>query len=312
MTKQKFSIKHIPTLLKETYQEWMDEEPFDQSAIVAYYSIFSLPALLMIIVSIAGAVFGQEAVQGKITDEITKVMGPESAKEIENMISQAYKSDAGTIGTIVGILTLIFGATGVFVALQKSLNRTWEVKPDPHKSGFMKLIMDRILSFGIVIVIAFLMLISLVITTTLSLLTGYIQHILPDFLIVIFHIFNFLLSMGVVTMVFAMIYRFLPDAKIKWRSVWVGSIVTATLFIIGKYALTFYFLKADPASAYGAAGTVILILLWVSYSCMIMFFGAEFTQVYARKYVQDIIPSGHAVRSEDYYEDKKKGIKPDE
>lgn len=309
---RKVSIKDIPSLLKESYQEWIDDEPFDLSAIVAYYSIFSLPALLIIVITIAGAVFGQEAVQGKVAEEIGKAMGKEAGTEIQNMIAQASQKQNSTAAAIIGIATLLFGATGVFTALQTSLNRIWEVRPDPEKSGIKKLIIDRTVSFGLILVIGFLLLISLVLTTLLALLSGWIKEKLPDVLLYVFYVINFIFTFGVIMMVFAMIYKFLPDAKIRWKSVWIGSAVTALLFVIGKLALSMYFSKADPGSAYGAAGSVIVILLWVSYSCLILFFGAEFTQVYARKFIQDIQPSKHAVRSEDYYEDKKKGIKPDE
>ena len=299
MNEPKVSLKDIPSLVKESFKEWMDDEPFDLSAIVAYYSIFSLPALLIIIITIAGAAFGQEAVQGKIAEQIGSMMGKEAGTAIQTMIAEASKKQNSTIATIIGIATLLFGATGVFSALQKSLNKIWEVKPDPKKGGIKKLILDRSASFGLIIVIGFLLLISLVLTSLLAILSEWIQSKLPDFLLYIFYVLNFAVTFGIIMLVFAMIYKILPDAKIKWKSVWIGASVTAFLFVLGKFALGFYFSKADPGSAYGAAGSVILILLWVSYSCLILFFGAEFTQVYARKFIHDIEPSDHAIRSED-------------
>ncbi|MFN3403952.1 MAG: YihY/virulence factor BrkB family protein [Cytophagaceae bacterium] len=312
MKENSFSIKHLPSLLKETFIEWMDDDPFDQSAIVAFYSIFSLPALLIIIVTVAGLAFGEHAVEGTISKEVGSVMGEDAGKEIETMLANAYQSDRSLVMTIIGIATLLFGATSVLVALKRSLNRMWEVEEDTEKVGFRKVVLDRTMSFGIILVVGFLLLISLVLTSALSVLSDWIQQQLPDFLLYVFYFLNFLITLGLVTVMFALLFKFLPDVKIQWRSVWVGGVVTALLFVIGKFAMGIYFSKAEPGSTYGAAGSIILILLWVSYSCMIMFFGAEFTQVYARRYAHTIQPSELARRSYDYHEDKRKGIKPGE
>ena len=295
MSTHKFSWKDIPGLLKESYQEWNNDDPWRQSAVVAYYAIFSLPALLIIVITIAGSIFGEDAVQGQLSSEIGTAIGPDAAEEIETMISNAYQTQNSLLATIIGIATLIFGATGVFYQLQQSLNNVWEVTADKD-AGIKKLVQDRVSSFGIVLVIGFLLLISLMLTTTLSILSDYIKENLPDYLLYVFYVANIIISFGIITLLFAMIYKILPDVDIEWRTVWVGAIVTAVLFIIGKYGLSFYFSKANPASAYGAAGSLILILLWTSYSCLILFFGAEFTQVYARKYGHAIKPSSHAAK----------------
>lgn len=295
MTTHKFSWKDLPGLLKESYQEWNNDDPWRQSAVVAYYAIFSLPALLIIVITIAGSFFGEDAVQGQLSSEIGNAIGPDAAEEVETMISNAYQTQNSVLATIIGIATLVFGATGVFYQLQQSLNNVWEVTTDKD-AGLKKLVKDRVSSFGIVLVIGFLLLISLMLTTTLSILSDFIKENLPDYLLYVFYVANIIISFGIITMLFAMIYKILPDVDIEWRTVWVGAIVTAILFIIGKYALSFYFSKANPASAYGAAGSLILILLWTSYSCLILFFGAEFTQVYARKYGHSIKPSAHAAK----------------
>jgi membrane protein len=306
MAKANQISKDLPSLLKITFKEWLDDDPFDLGAIVAYYSIFSIPALVIIVVNIAGAVYGQAAVEGKIAEEIGALIGQDTAAEIQQMIENAPGKDSSAISMIVGIGTLLFGATAVFNALQKSLNRLWEVKPDPDKAGIKKIVKDRATSFGIVLTIGFLLLISLVLTSALSILSDWIKERMPDFLLYLFYGLDFMLSFGVITLVFAMLYRFLPDVDIQWKSVWVGAGVTALLFIIGKYALSLYFEHTNPGSAYGAAGSIILLLMWVYYSCLILFFGAEFTQVYARRYGQYIQPSDHAVRSADFYQDKKR------
>lgn len=291
----KFKFKDLFSMLKETFKEWIEDDPFILSAAVAYYSIFSLPALLIIIVTIAGSIFGQEAVEGNISSQIGSMIGENAGKEIETMIANSHQSENSTFATIIGIGTLLFGATAVFGALQKSLNIVWNVKADPDKSGFKKVAIDRATSLGIVIAIGFLLLISLVVTATLSVLSDWITSVLPGFLIYIFYVLNFLVSLGIITLLFALIYRYLPDVEIAWETVWVGAFITALLFVIGKFALSIYFGKSDPASTYGAAGSIILILLWVSYSCLILFFGAQFTQVYARKYAIGIRPSDHAI-----------------
>lgn len=298
-------FKKVISLTKETFQDWLKDEPFDLSAMVAYYAIFSLPALLIIITSIASAVLGKEAVDGKISGEIGNMIGPDAASGIQEMIANAHTGGNSVMATIIGVVTLLFGSTGVFIALQKSLNRVWEITPDPKKGGFKALLMDRATSFGIILAIGFLLLISLVLTAMLTALSDWIQARFPDILVIILHIINFVLSFGVITVMFAVLFKYLPDVKIEWRSVWIGAAVTAFLFVLGKFGIGFYFGKANPGDTYGAAGSVILILLWVSYSCLIMFFGAEFTQVYARHQGYSIEPNEGAIRSADYYENRK-------
>lgn len=295
----KFKIRDIPNLLKETYKDWMDDEPFDLSAIVAYYSIFSLPALLIIIVTVAGIAFGREEVQNQLSGQIGSMIGADTAKDVQAMIASSQQQDNKGIALIIGIATLLFGATGVFMVLQKSLNRVWEVKADPKKSGIKTLVKARAVSFGIILAIGFLLLISLTLTAGLTALSDWIKLRLPDIFLYLFYVINFLITLGIISLLFALLFRFLPDVKIEWRSVWTGAIITALLFVLGKYALAFYFGQAEPGSTYGAAGSIILILLWVSYSCLIMFFGAEFTQVYAKKYGHSIEPNANAIRIDD-------------
>jgi membrane protein len=294
----KLSIKNIFSLFKETYQEWNSKEPFELSAVIAYYAIFSLPGLLIIVIGIAGFFFGEQAVKGEVANQISKMLGKEAANGIQEMIVNSYKSNSSLMATIIGVATLLFGATGVFFPLQKSLNKLWNVKADP-KAGIKKLILDRATSFGIILALGFLLLVSLVLTTILSVLSNWISHVFPEFMLVLFIVLNFIVSFGFITILFALIFKVLPDVKIRWKPVWIGSIVTAVLFEIGRFALEIYFAKANPGSTYGAAGSVILILLWVSYSCMILFFGAEFTQVYARRAGDRIEPSENAVPTVD-------------
>ncbi len=291
--------KNIFSLLKATYLEWNEDEPFRQSAVIAYYSIFSLPALLIIIVNTVGLVLGEEAVQGQISAQITGLVGEEAAKQVEEMIANVSQQGNNVIGIIIGIGTLLFGATGVFYQLQQSLNKVWEVELKPN-AGYAKLAIDRATSLGVILAIGFLLLVSLALTAVLTALGGWIERQLPDFMLYLFQIINFLVSFGVVTLLFALIYKVLPDVKISWRAVWIGAVVTALLFTIGKSAIGFYFGTSNPASAFGAAGSVILILLWVNYSALIFLFGAEFTQVYARRYGESIEPNSYARRTADF------------
>jgi membrane protein len=293
----KFKIRDTFGLLKETYNEWNEDKPFDMSSSVAYYAIFSLPALLLIIIAIAGLAFGREAVQGRIANEIGGMMGKNSAKDIQEMVTNAYKSSNTVISAIIGIVTLLLGSTAVFLQLQTSLNTVWRVKTSP-KAGIKKLILDRATALGVIMAIGFMLLISLVVTTALSALSDWISARLPDFFLYAFYIINILFAFGTISFLFALIFKVLPDAKIPWKSVWVGAFVTAFLFEIGRFSLGLYFGKSDPASGYGAAGSVILIMLWVYYSCLILFFGAAFTKVFSSKYGLDIHVSENAVKVE--------------
>jgi membrane protein len=281
-------IREFWQLLRETYHEWIEREPFNNSIIIAYYTIFSLPGLLVIIINLAGYFFGYEAVEHKLATQIQGLVGGDAAKDVQDIVAKASASKDSTIATILGVVTMLFGATGVFYQVQQILNKIWEVKPKP-KQMLLKLVRDRIFSFGLILVIGFLLLVSLVLSAGLSAVSDWVAAHLSESLNVIFKVADILLSTGVIMLLFAAIYKFLPDAKIRWREVWIGALVTAILFSIAKFALGLYFGKSDPASTYGAAGSVILIMLWVSYSGIILLFGAEFTQVYARR-------SGHRVR----------------
>lgn len=289
----------IFSYLKETFQNWQDDEAFRQSAVIAYYSIFSLPALIIIVVNVAGLVFGQEEVRGQITDQIGSMIGGEAAQQVKTMVANAREQGSSTLAIIIGVATLLFGATGLFYQLQQSLNKVWDVEPKPS-AGMMKVIMDRALSLGIVLAIGFLLIISLVATAAISALSQWVQQQLSEALVYLFYAANFLLSIGIITLFFALIYKILPDVNIPWRTVWIGALATAFLFTLGKFALGLYFGKMDPASTFGAAGSIILILLWVNYSGLIFLFGAEFTKVYARRNGHDIKVSSHAQRSAAY------------
>jgi membrane protein len=288
---QKFKIKDLPSLIIESGKAWLADEPFRLGAVVAYYAVISLPGLIVIIINLVGAIWGYDIVQGRLTDEFTVALGSDAASAIQTIIAETQQADKSTISTIIGIGTIIFGASGVFYQLKISLNEIWNIKTNP-KGKFWKVVIDRVLSFAFVLVIGFLLLVSFAVTAAISALNDYISSMLPEFLIYVAYAVDFVLSIGIISVLFALMFKYLPDAKIRWKTVWIGAVITSILFVIGKSLLGLYFGQVDPGSTYGAAGIVVLILLWVSYSSMILFFGAEFTYVYSEKYKSGIQASG--------------------
>ncbi|MBO0591578.1 YihY/virulence factor BrkB family protein [Cellulophaga sp. E16_2] len=287
---KKFKLKDLPSLIVATYKAWDKANPWRLSAVVAYYAVLSLPALLIIIINIVGSIWGTEIVQGRLTTEISTALGSNAAEAIETIIAETQNKEDNLISTIIGIGTLLFGATGVFYQLKLSLNEMWHIKPNPD-ANFWKLVTDRARSFAFILVIGFLLLVSFIVTAGIATLNEYIRNIFPDILIYIAYFLDFTVSISIITVLFALMFRYMPDAKIRWKTVWIGALITAILFVIGKSLLGFYFGEANPGSTYGAAGTIVLILLWVSYSCLILFFGAEFTYIYAKRYGHKITPS---------------------
>src|SRR5680860_288885 len=276
-------------LLKKTYKSWISNDPFAQSAVIAYYTLFSLPSLLIIIVSIAGYFFGRDAVQGRITDQIADFIGTDAALAIENMISSAALTSNSTFAVIFGIAMLLFGATGVFFQLKKAMNNIWNVAS--RKDTFLGMIIDRIISFGMVLVLGFLMLLTLLISTLIKILGDYIKSSAPVLTSITLEVINYLISFFFITALFAAIFKLLPDIKIRWKVTLLGAALTTILFLIGEFLISFYFGKSNPGSVYGGASSVVLILLWVNYSCLILFFGAEFTVQYALHIKERITPN---------------------
>ena len=292
-------VKELGSLLKETLKQWWDREPFNNSIIIAYYTIFSLPGLLIIIINIAGYFYDKEEVTTQITTQIQNIMGGDTAKDIESIITKASQSKKTVISSIIGIATLLFGATGVFYQLQQMLNKIWKVEPKVKtRHKILELIRDRLFSFGLILVVGFLLLVSLVLSAGLSALSNWFSTHLSASVMIFFWLLDVVVSMGIITILFAAIFKFLPDAKIKWKDVWTGAFLTAILFVIAKFALGLYFGGSDLGSTYGAAGSIILIMLWVSYAGLILLFGAEFTQVHMTKIGKRVQPTAVAVSTE--------------
>jgi membrane protein len=294
----KLSIKGIWQVLKDASKGFVEDKVPKLSASLAYYTVFSLGPLLIMIIFISSIFWGREAIEGSIYSQMNGFVGAEAAKQMQEIVKNASLSDKGTAAAIIGVIFLLIGATGVFGEIQDSINGIWGLKPKP-KGGFMKLIKTRLLSFGIIGSLGFLLLVSLAVTAVVEGLNKKLQNIFPDVTVVIFYIINILLTLGVVTLLFAVIFKVLPDAKLKWKDVWAGSIFTAILFMIGKFAISFYISKSDVGSTYGTAGSLIVILLWIYFSSIILYFGAEFTKAYVVKYGATIQPNVYAVFEKD-------------
>ena len=262
---------------------------------MAYYTVFSLAPLFIIAVAIAGLVFGREGAQGQIFEQLRTLIGETSASAVEDVVESATSKPAtGVLATIVGFVALIIGASGVFAQMQASLNAIWRVQPKPERGVFWGLVQDRILSFGFILIVGFLLLISLILSAIIAFIGQWFGGFLPGVEMLI-QILNAIISLGIITLLFAMIFKFLPDVKIAWRDVWIGALITAALFTIGKEVLGLYLGKSGVASSYGAAGSLIVLLLWVYYSAQIVFFGAEFTKAYAKRFGSHVIPAEYAV-----------------
>lgn len=285
--------KTIFTLLKETGSDWLEDKASRLAAALAFYTLLSLAPLLVLVVSIAGLVFGDDAARGEVTGQLQALIGTDGAKAVESVLANAKTPSSGILGTIVGVAILLFGASGVFGELQDSLNVIWEVQPRPGR-GIKGFIRDRFFSFTLVLGVAFLLLVSLVLSAGLAAAGSLFEQRLPGGE-VMWQVINFVISIGTITVLFGLIFKVLPDVKIQWRDVWIGALFTAVLFTLGKFAIGLYLGRSTIASPYGAAGSVVVLVVWVYYSAQILFFGAEFTQVYARHHGSRLRPTKNAV-----------------
>ncbi len=292
-------FKDLKSILFKSASSWNDVDPFRESATISYFAIFSIPGLLMIIIWAAGIFFGEEAVQGEVSNQLGGIMGESTAKSLEGILENSAVEDSNVFMKIIGIGALVYGATTLFFQLQKTLNYLWDVEAVPD-NNFKKLLVDRASSLGLILVLAFLLLITLLLSSIISVVSDWITDNFGDNIYFFVEVVNFLVSFGIVTLLFAIMFKVLPDVKIQWRSVWVGAMVTSLLFSIGKTLLGLYFGISDPTSSFGAAGTIILIMLWVNYTCLILFFGAMFTKIYAKHFGHPIQPANHAKWSASY------------
>jgi membrane protein len=292
----KYSPKDIWNITRQSFTDFIDNKVFKLSAALAFYTVFSLPAMLIIIISISDIFYGRAAVEGSLYHQIANFVGSAAALQIQDAIRNAALSKSSTIATTIGIVTLLFGATSVFGEIQDSINFIWKLKAKPKKGrGFLKMLINRLLSFSIVVSLGFLLLVSLMVNGLMEVLIDRLTQLFPHLTVIMVYIFNLVLTFGITSLLFAMIFKVLPDARIQWKHVRAGAFTTALLFMAGKFLIGYYLGHSKMSSSYGTAGSVIVMLLWVYYSAMILYFGAVFTHVFAAHSGSRIYPNNYAV-----------------
>jgi membrane protein len=287
-------VRTVFTLLKNTTIAFLDDNAFKLSASLSYYTVFALGPLLIIVISLSAIVYGRDVVEGRIYEQLRGLIGAEPALQIQNILINAQQTHASTAGAVIGFIVLFIGATGVFTEIQGSINFIWSVRAKPKKSWLVYL-RNRLLSFSLVVGLGFVLLVSLIINALLTLLSQTLTKKFPHFPVGLFNLTNSLIILTVITCLFAVIYKVLPDAVISWKDAWIGSIFTAMLFLLGKFLIGYYLGKSNLGVTYGAAASVIIILAWVYYSSVILYFGAEFTKIYALHSGEGIRPKQTAV-----------------
>lgn len=292
--KKKVTFKGIFNILKEAFTGFVDHKVTKLSGSLAYYTVFSMAPLLVVIISLCGIFLGREAAEGQVYEQLVGFLGSDTAEQLQDLIRNASLNDKGTVAFVIGLVTLLVGATTVFADIQDSINGIWGLKPKPKK-GWLKMLTNRFLSFSVIVSLGFLLLVSLAITSLLDAFNEALKTRFEDVSVVVFYILNNAITLAVITLIFAVVFKVLPDAIIRWKDVLLGSAVTALLFMIGKFAISFYIGTTDVGSTYGAAGSLVILLLWTYYSSIILYFGAEFTRAYALEYGAEIRPSHYAV-----------------
>jgi membrane protein len=288
------TIKTLWSILKDTFTEWQEDKAARLAAALAYYTIFSMAPLIIIVLGIVGYLFGRDIAGSYLIEQIGGLVGQEGATVFQTIVESASQPTTSIVATTIGLVTLLLGALGMFGQLQDALNTVWGVAPKPGR-GIWGFIETRLLSFTMVLGIGFLLLVSLILSSVLAAVNTFLADWLSESSVMVLQVVNFVVSFGVITLLFAMIYKILPDVKLNWSDVWVGAAVTALLFSIGKSVLGIYLGRQTFGSTYGAAGSLMIILLWVYYSAQILLFGAEFTQVYAKRFGGQIIPDKNAI-----------------
>jgi membrane protein len=281
-------------VLRQAMTEFLNDHGMKLSASLSYYTIFSIGPVLIIIISLAGIFYGREAVQGKIYFQIRGLIGDQAAIQVQEIIQNIEKSQLSTSGAVVGLVILLIGATGVFTEIQDSINFIWSIRAKP-KHGWLKLVLNRLLSFSLIVSVGFILMVSLAVHALVDALHGKLMTLFDRDLVFVLKSFNYVILFLVITALFSIIFKVLPDATVRWRDVLVGSAFTAVLFLVGKFLIGFYLGNSNIGMTYGAAASVMIILLWVYYSSIILFFGAEFTKVYTLNFGKGIVPNSTAV-----------------
>lgn len=281
-------------LLKTTFDEFMEDNAIKLSASLSYYTIFALPPLMIIIITLCGFFFGKDAVSGQLYGQINGLVGSDAAIQIQNAIKNVELSESNVFATVFGGIMLLIGASGVFAEIQSSINFIWGLRAKPNK-GIKKFIQNRLMSFSMIASVGFLLLVSLLVNSLMDVLSGRLKLYFPESTVYLFYVLNILIVFLIITLLFAIIFKTLPDGNIKWKDALIGASSTSVLFMIGKFAIGFYLGSSSVATVYGAAGSIIIILLWVYYSAIILYFGAEYTKVYAKAFGGSISPNEYSV-----------------
>jgi membrane protein len=282
-------------LVKEVFTGFIDDNVLKLSAALAYYTIFSLPPLLIIIISLTGIFFGEDAVRGQLFGQINGLVGSDAALQIQETIKNVKLSGKSGIATVLSLTILIFGASRVFAEIQDSINYIWSIQAKPNK-GIRKFIKNRLMSFSMIISVGFLLMVGLIVNSVLDVLSAELSTLFSDDFVILYQVINYALVFLIITTLFAVIFKTLPDGKVALKDSLIGAAFTALLFMLGKFVISLYLTNSDIGSVYGTAGSVILILVWVYYSATILYFGAEFTKVYAVNHGKDIVPNSYTVR----------------
>lgn len=281
-------------MTKQSFTLFADNEVTSKSAALAFYTFFSLAPILLIVISVGDVFYRRDAIEGRLFGQIQGFVGPDAAHQIQEIIRNAAKSGHTMFASIISIVALVFSATGVFTEIQTSINTIWQLKPKPKK-GWLKYLVNRIISLSMVMGLGFILMVSLVINTLMDVMMNRLLTILPHGSVLIAYILNLVVTLLITSFLFGVIFKFLPDAKIQWRDVRVGAFTTAVLFMLGKFAIGYYLGKSNPGGVYGTAGSIVIILLWVYYSSIILYFGATFTKVHAQFTGRQIFPNQYAV-----------------
>jgi len=295
MKKTKIILNAIFELLKETFSSFSENKVMKLSASLAYYTIFSMGPLLIVIISLCGLLFSKQAVEGKLYDILKNFVGSDTAFSLQTMIERVGKDDQSFIAGIIGFVVLMLGATSIFSEIQDSINIIWGIQAKPKKN-WIKYLQNRFLSFSVIVSLGFLLLITLLISSLIEMVSNNLSLYFPNTTIIVFYVINLLLTIFISTLIFGTIFKVLPDARIKWKDIFAGALVTSVLFLIGKFAISFYISHTDVGSAFGAAGSLVVLLVWAYYSSVILYLGAEFTKAYASKYGGEIHPNNYAVK----------------
>ena len=302
-------LKNTWSVIMQSFIDFIDNKVFKLSAALAFYTIFSLPAMLIIVISVSDIFYGRAAIEGTLYHQISGFVGADAALQIQQTIRGAAQSQSSNFAAIVGFITLLIGATSVFSEIQDSINHIWKLKAKPRKGkGFLKMMLNRLLSFSIVVSLGFLLLVSLLINGVMDAFINRLTQLFPELTVILVYAFNVILTFGITALLFAMIFKVLPDAHIKWKHVRVGAFTTAALFMLGKFLIGYYLGHSQFSTTYGTAGSVIVMLLWVYYSAMILYFGAVFTHVFAAHTGSRIYPNKYAVWVQEIEVESEKSI----